>query len=308
MARIRSIKPEYWTGDDITECSMPARLLFIGLWNFADDGGAHPASPKKIKGEIFPMDDISREDVRRLLDELEQHDQLKRYTIGGKDYFQIIGWHHQKIDRPQKNKFPRPEEADMQNKDGVRRGIDEHSPLIGEERIGYDKIGEDETRAAEAPPPTKPEDTSKNSQKYGFEGHHVKLSQKDFDAWAKAYPKLDLVAELQNRDDWLRGEPDRQKNWYVATSNWLRTRNSVVVERLAPAKHKTRKDEEISAIRRWWNSGKRDGLWIVNSYGEPPGNRDCQIKWDVIEAALGNEDFEKFCLTIPEELRREATG
>jgi hypothetical protein len=46
MARIRTIRPEFWTSEQVTECSMPARLLFIGLWNFCDDGGRMPYSPK----------------------------------------------------------------------------------------------------------------------------------------------------------------------------------------------------------------------------------------------------------------------
>ena len=41
MARIRSIKPEFWTAEQVMECSPMARLLFIGMWNFCDDGGNH---------------------------------------------------------------------------------------------------------------------------------------------------------------------------------------------------------------------------------------------------------------------------
>ena len=32
MPRIRTIKPEFWTDEKIIELSLPARLLFIGLW------------------------------------------------------------------------------------------------------------------------------------------------------------------------------------------------------------------------------------------------------------------------------------
>ena len=42
MARIRTIKPEFWTSEQVVDCSPTARLLFIGLWNFCDDGGVHP--------------------------------------------------------------------------------------------------------------------------------------------------------------------------------------------------------------------------------------------------------------------------
>jgi len=55
MPRIRTIKPEFWTDDKIVELSFPARLLFIGLWNFCDDWGRMEYKPKSIKLRIFPL-------------------------------------------------------------------------------------------------------------------------------------------------------------------------------------------------------------------------------------------------------------
>ena len=36
MARIRTIKPEFWTDEDMAEVSEPACLLAIGLLNYAE--------------------------------------------------------------------------------------------------------------------------------------------------------------------------------------------------------------------------------------------------------------------------------
>jgi len=47
MARIRTIKPEFWVSEQVGECSPNARLLFIGMWNFCDDRGVHPAKPNR---------------------------------------------------------------------------------------------------------------------------------------------------------------------------------------------------------------------------------------------------------------------
>ena len=54
MARIRTIKPEFWTSEQVVECSPTARLLFIGLWNFCDDAGNQPASAKQSRCRFFP--------------------------------------------------------------------------------------------------------------------------------------------------------------------------------------------------------------------------------------------------------------
>lgn len=55
MARIRTIKPEFWTDEDMAELSEPACLLAIGLLNYADDEGYFNANPKLIKAAIFPI-------------------------------------------------------------------------------------------------------------------------------------------------------------------------------------------------------------------------------------------------------------
>ncbi len=108
MARIRSIKPEFWTSEQVVECSTNARLLFIGMWNFADDQGRMTFSPKKIKAQVFPADDISVDDIRRMLDELSASALIHLYSIENAQYIQITGWHHQRIDRPVKSKIPEP--------------------------------------------------------------------------------------------------------------------------------------------------------------------------------------------------------
>lgn len=108
MARIRSIKPEFWTNEKIIECSPITRLLFIGMWNFADDTGRLQFSPKTLKAQIFPADDIGNEDVARMIVELSTNGLLSVYYVDEKGYLEITGWSHQKIDRPQPSKYPAP--------------------------------------------------------------------------------------------------------------------------------------------------------------------------------------------------------
>ncbi|VVM43670.1 hypothetical protein PS623_00385 [Pseudomonas fluorescens] len=100
MARIRTIKPEFWTSEQIMECSAMARLLFIGMWNFCDDAGNHPMSPKTLKALVFPGDDITALAVEALLAELVENRLITLYEAASKQYLHVNGWHHQKIDRP----------------------------------------------------------------------------------------------------------------------------------------------------------------------------------------------------------------
>jgi hypothetical protein len=119
MARIRTIKPEFWTNERVMECSTNARLLFIGMWNFADDLGRLALAPKTIKAQVFPSDEISFDTILGMVQELSENGLLLRYEAGGKEYLQIAGWQHQRIDKPQPGKCPAPINGYSKNDPGM---------------------------------------------------------------------------------------------------------------------------------------------------------------------------------------------
>ena len=101
MARIRTIKPEFWTSEQIAECSPTARLLFIGMWSFCDDNGIHPDSAKRLKMEVFPSDTIADDEIKTLVDELIKAKLLEHYIVAEQGFWRVTGWSkHQKIEKP----------------------------------------------------------------------------------------------------------------------------------------------------------------------------------------------------------------
>lgn len=137
MARIRTIKPDFWTNRKVIECSPIARLLFIGMWNFADDKGHLPFSPKSLKAQIFPADDVGNDDIARMIVELSANGLLSVYYIEEKGYLEISGWSHQRIDRPQEPKYPVPVSNDRRT--------------LSPDRIGEDRKVEEKKDGAAAP-------------------------------------------------------------------------------------------------------------------------------------------------------------
>lgn len=142
MARIRSIKPEFWTSEQVADCSPTARLLFIGLWTFCDDQGVHPASSKRIKMEVFPADPFTIEQIDGFIDELLQAGLLTEFAVDNEDYYAVTGWKHQKIEKPT-NKYPAPpSKAKIADQSPTtRQPVAEPSApeRKGEERRGEDK-------------------------------------------------------------------------------------------------------------------------------------------------------------------------
>ncbi|RMD69287.1 MAG: hypothetical protein D6819_07365 [Gammaproteobacteria bacterium] len=145
MARIRCIKPEFWTSEQIVECSPIARLLFVGMWNFCDDGGVHPGSIKRLKMEVFPGDAFTDEQIRGWVDELIGQGLIQAYEAEGRTWWKVTGWErHQRVDRPT-FKHPQPP-----NGKAVLEAVTEAS---GNDRRAFDERSTIDRRALDEPSP-----------------------------------------------------------------------------------------------------------------------------------------------------------
>ena len=108
MARKRMIDPDFWGDEKIAKLSFEGRLLFIGLWNFADDYGNLPANSRWILGNIFPNDpQITERKVKILLNSLEKLGRLNAYFVADRKYLHIHRWEKwQTITHPSARRCP----------------------------------------------------------------------------------------------------------------------------------------------------------------------------------------------------------
>lgn len=93
MAKIRALKPTFFTDEDMVEISPLARLLYQGMWCHACDNGHLEDRPKQLKLRILPADDC---DVDKLIREIESVGSLTR--SGGWLHLLNLS-EHQKPDR-----------------------------------------------------------------------------------------------------------------------------------------------------------------------------------------------------------------
>lgn len=116
MARIRTIKPEFWKSEDIACHDFFTRLVFIGLWTYVDDNGVGVDNYRLIAAELFPLeDDFAQvsQDIRESLARLSEAGRVLRYTVDGKSWLAIANWKkHQRIDKPNKARYPEPNHPD----------------------------------------------------------------------------------------------------------------------------------------------------------------------------------------------------
>lgn len=106
MARIRTIKPTFWTDEDMAEVSEAACLLAIGLLNYADDEGYFNANPKLIKAAVFPLREPSGS-IPVLLQELSDCGYIRLFSAqNGKRFGLIINFtKHQVINKKTTSKI-----------------------------------------------------------------------------------------------------------------------------------------------------------------------------------------------------------
>ena len=101
MARIRTIKPQFWDDVKIGRIPRDARLLYIGLWTFADDLGVVIADPVWLKSKIFPYDRIQIQQLEAWLGLLEETGFISLLSVKSESFYYLPTFsRHQIINRP----------------------------------------------------------------------------------------------------------------------------------------------------------------------------------------------------------------
>lgn len=104
MARIRTIKPEFFTSEDIVSLSPFARLLYIALWCEADREGRMSWKPRTFKMRYLPGDSV---DIDALCNELITAGLVRLYG-DGLAYIPAFLSHQHINPRETASQFPEP--------------------------------------------------------------------------------------------------------------------------------------------------------------------------------------------------------
>ena len=120
--RARNIKPDFFRDAELSELSIEARYLFIGLWCLADREGKLKNKPKQIRFEVFP-ETKTKDDIGTLLNSLVEHGLIIRYEIEKNEYIKVVNFlkHQSPHTTEKKSEIPEPNvdsrEATLSNVD-----------------------------------------------------------------------------------------------------------------------------------------------------------------------------------------------
>ena len=124
--RIRTTKPEFWRSKTIAALPWDVRFVLKGLESYVDDNGVGKDDIALIAADVFPRDlsGNPRETLARLSEAISQLSEaglIVRYEFDGEDLIYIERWKDiQRIDKPGRGRFPRPD-GTMEYADDVIR-------------------------------------------------------------------------------------------------------------------------------------------------------------------------------------------
>jgi len=128
MARIRTIKPEFFRHEELQGLGTDVMLVFAGLWTQCDSKGRFKWRPRQLKLDILPFIDF---DMEGILGKLESSGFVTRYEVDGKKYGFIPTFRiHQRItgkEAADGEKYPEPivtQQGNNGETPGKQRGND----------------------------------------------------------------------------------------------------------------------------------------------------------------------------------------
>ena len=117
MARIRTIKPAFFTSEDSGTWSDSTKVIFMGLIVMASDNGIGSANPMYLAGQILPYQD-QREALMRIheaFSEAQVPGSVVLFRRDDRDFYWLRGWaKHQYVQHPSKDLPDLPTEAEIQ--------------------------------------------------------------------------------------------------------------------------------------------------------------------------------------------------
>lgn len=217
MARIRTIKPEFFTSEDIVELPALARLLYVALWCEADKEGRLAWKPKTFKLRYFPADNC---DIDALADLLVKAGLVRLYG-DGLAYIPQFAKHQHINPRESASMLPDPD-ASPTRPDASARDSDAQGGREGKGREGDKRVT------------TRGERLSAD----------WKAEPEDLEWAAKERPDLCAASEADRfRDYWLAkpGKDGVKLDWKATWRNWIRNARpglSGFTANPTPRKHK----------------------------------------------------------------------
>lgn len=194
----RFLKESICRSEEIDSLTWFEEVLFYRLIVACDDYGRFDARPKIIKGQCFPLKDITGKDIDKALEKLSEVGLIVVYEAQGRPVLQMKTWEKHQTTRAKQSKYPPFDETCIQMYSDVNKSS---NPIADDTKAGSCK---------KAPEPTVPEEPPvitlllNTGEEYG-------IVQSDIAEWQELYPAVDIMQELRNMKGWCKENAAKRK-------------------------------------------------------------------------------------------------
>lgn len=107
----RIIKESICTSDNIDQLTPFQEVVFYRLMVNCDDFGRYDARAKLLSSRLFPLRNVTTEEIEDALCALQKADLITVYEVDGRPYLQMNTWEKHQQRRSDKSKYPSPDEG-----------------------------------------------------------------------------------------------------------------------------------------------------------------------------------------------------
>ena len=255
MARIRTLKPEFWDSPSTARADLAVRLTFMAMWNWADDSGHGTANLKELEAFCWPNDDIRDlprassagssgnsapvwRNFAEVCGEVAEVYGVVFYRVEGRPYYEIPNFKkHQSKDYRATSKYPMPAEGEIYD-------VTSGNVIVGPGGADVETLPESASSGNSATPCGKSaigtgEQGNRGTGEQGREAAQARPARKRatrlpegwmpdrdvIEAMRTECPYVDLEAEHRKFADYWAAQPGQKgvkADWNATWRNWVR--------------------------------------------------------------------------------------
>lgn len=215
MARIRTIKPDFWKHEALCEQPEATHMLAAALLNYADDYGYFNANPKLIEGELYPL----RKPSVEIPESLRRLQAINYIELGtgpdGRRYGRVVGFgEHQKVSHPTDSKIAILSitwDSSGNIPENLQSAQESFRPEGKGKEGNKERNREGKGRDSAEPSALAPAIVSLPTNRFDSSGEEVGFSQEDLNGYAETYPGVDVPQQFREMRQWLLDNRGRRK-------------------------------------------------------------------------------------------------
>ena len=272
MARIRSIKPEFFKHLELNELEnsnpeLRIMLVYAGLWTQCDKNGVFFYNAKVLKNEILPYVDF---DMQKTLNILEKEGYFFKYKVNNRDYGFVSNFYKYQFPTKQEKdspaKYPKPPE-NILDRNKEQEATSQNASLDVPDN-DTDNVIDNVTNNH-----TTPEGRRKKDNRIKEKGIHGDSNEPPFSDEVIELSNLLLITHRKTHPDYLSGKDDQK-----IILNWAKDIDLLIrIDKKAP--------ENIRQVILWVKT--KGNFWFANICSGKKLREKYETLWAQMQAKSG---------------------